>query len=77
MSVPTQNGTIVNFVAKVQAANNRKASNFTLTMTEAINLSTELTSLLARQTKLLEDIVELQKRASQPIQLQMDGGGFK
>ncbi len=70
------NGPILNFVTKVQQANNRKSPNIQLTMTEALNLSTELTAILLKQQKLLEDIIELQKRANTPQQIEMDGGGF-
>lgn len=70
-------GSIVKFVAKVQSANNRKSKDVVLSIQEAIDLSASLTQLLARQTTLLEDIVELQKRVSAgPTELSLDGGSF-
>lgn len=70
-------GSIVKFVAKVQAANNRKSKDIVLSIQEAIDLSATLTQLLARQNSLLEDIVELQKRAqSGSVEIQINGGGF-
>lgn len=70
-------GPIVNFITKVQQANNRKAAQIVLSTQEAIDLSAALSAMLARENSLLSDIVELHKRTNAPTNIQMDGGRFK
>jgi len=77
MSKVQASGNVVAFISKVQSASNRKASEVKLSIQEAIDLSASISLMLARQNTLLEDIVELQKRAtSGPTEIALDGGGF-
>jgi len=68
---------ITKFAQRVRAASNRGSKDVVLTLAEAIELSTSLVALQAKENKLLEDIVELQRRALDgPTQIEMDGGSF-
>lgn len=66
---------VARYIAKVQSANNRGSKDVTLSIQEAIDLSAALTLMLSKQSSLLEDIVDLQKRvAAGPTEIILDGG---
>lgn len=77
MNKPQAPGSIVNFIAKVSSANNRKSKDLVLSIQEAIDLSTAISQMLVRQNTLLEDIVDLQKRVQNgPTEIVLDGGSL-
>ncbi|MNK39735.1 hypothetical protein D3C87_583550 [compost metagenome] len=68
---------VARYISKVQSANNRGSKDVVLSIQEAIDLSAALTLMLSKQSSLLEDIVELQKRAAAgPTEIILDGGSL-
>lgn len=65
------------FVERVRQAQRSRAKNVTLTLEEAQELILTMSQLLSRDVGLLEQIVELQKNATGPVEVQMGGGTFK
>lgn len=71
------NSPVVRFSQRVRAASNRGSKDVSLSIAEAVELSTAITTMSAREAELLADIVELQKRLLDgPTEIHMDGGQF-
>ncbi len=70
-------GSLDMFLERVRQAQRSRSKNVTLTIEEAQDLALTLAQNLAKETVLLEQIVELQKNAGGPIEVTMGGGTFK
>lgn len=70
-------GSLDNFLERVRQAQRARSKNVNLTIEEAQELAATMAQLLSRENVLLEEIVELQKTAGGPIEVQMGGGTFK
>ena len=69
---------IEKFLEKLRLANRSRSKDIRLTIEEAQELGTTISQVLVRQSSLLEEIVELQKRGGDPvINIDMSGGNFK
>ena len=67
---------ITNFADKVKIASNRGNKDITLTMVEAVSFTSEVIALMDRESELLNQINELQKRLTEPTTIILNGGSF-
>lgn len=71
------NDAVNKFLERVRSAQRSRSKEVRLTIEEANEIATNIAQLLGQSTKLLNDIVELQKNQGSPTNVAMDGGGFK
>lgn len=65
---------IVNYTDRVRALNQLRSPELRMTAAEANNLLGDITTMLAEIARLN---LALQEQNNQPIEIQLDGGGFK
>lgn len=70
-------GSLDTFLERVRQAQRSRAKNVSMTIEEAQELALTMAQVLSRENILLEEIIELQKTASGPIEIQMGGGTFR
>lgn len=71
------NDAVNKFLERVRSAQRSRSKEVRLTIDEANEIATNIAQLLGQSTKLLNDIVELQKNQGTSTNVAMDGGGFK
>jgi hypothetical protein len=65
---------ITNFSDRVRALNQLKSQELRLTSAEANNLLSDITNMLAEIARLS---IVINEQNNQPIEIELDGGGFK
>jgi hypothetical protein len=65
---------ITNFSDRVRALNQLKSQELRLTSAEANNLLSDITNMLAEIARLS---IAINEQNNQPIEIELDGGGFK
>jgi len=77
MTTPQTNiDSLVEFLDKFQVAKNYNSKEIRLTIQEAEQLSLGIARLLARQSSLADQVIELQSQIMNGIEVSQDGGKF-
>lgn len=72
-----QSDAVLRFITRVNQANRSRSKDVVLTLEEANSLSAALAATFAEHSDLQRRVIDLMSNGGAPIEIGMDGGGFR